>query len=318
MKEYRVNLDVYNGPLDLLLWLIRREEVDIYDIPIARVTEQYLQYVELIRRLDPNLAGDFLVLAATLMEIKTRMLLPRPTIEDADGDAGDDALDPRAELVRQLLQYKAFKDAADKLAEAADHRARRFEHRPAVPDAEPEELELDDVGIWELFEAFSRLLEQIGQEPGRHEVIYDDTPIEVHAEDLLDRLTQAGPLRFAEVFEGAVERSEIVGMFLAMLELARRRRVRIRQDGSFGEIVLALNPDADDPDDADDLGEAFDPTATTAGEAVPDPGAASPRPPGEGWSSARASESARSGPSADPHGESVPEPAPGKERTHEH
>jgi segregation and condensation protein A len=299
MKEYRVNLDVYNGPLDLLLWLIRREEVDIYDIPIARVTEQYLQYVELIHRLDPNLAGDFLVLAATLMEIKTRMLLPTPAVDDADGEAGEADLDPRAELVRQLLQYKAFKDAADKLADAADHRARRFEHPPVRVESEPEEVELDDVGIWDLFEAFSRLLEQIGQEPGRHEVIYDDTPIEVLAEDLLDRLTQGGPLRFAEVFEGAVERSEIVGMFLAMLELARRRRVRIGQESSFGEIVLSLNPDA----------EAFDAGVSDA------PGEVAAPPPAASDGQARsAPASPTEGPC--PHesaGQYVPEPAPPQE-----
>ncbi|MCK4601686.1 MAG: segregation/condensation protein A, partial [Phycisphaerae bacterium] len=116
MNDYRVNLDIYNGPVDLLLYLIRRDEVDIYDIPISRITAQYMQHVDLIRTLDPDLAGEFLVMAATLMEIKTRMLLPTPTPQEADGD---EPFDPRGELVRQLLEYKAFKDAAGDLRDAA-------------------------------------------------------------------------------------------------------------------------------------------------------------------------------------------------------
>ena len=113
MSEYHVNLDVYNGPLDLLLYLIRREEVDIHNIPIATITEQYVQYVEMIKELDPNLAGEFLVLAATLIEIKTRMLLPTPEAGQDEGEGVE--IDPRAELVRQLLEYKSFKDAAEDL-----------------------------------------------------------------------------------------------------------------------------------------------------------------------------------------------------------
>ncbi|GAG49290.1 unnamed protein product, partial [marine sediment metagenome] len=121
MAEYRVDLDVYSGPLDLLLYLIRREELDIHDIPIARITEQYIQYVDVLNALDPDLAGEFLVMAAMLMEIKTRILLPTPPPEEG----GEDGLqiDPRAELVRQLLEYKAFKDASGELAGAAADQA---------------------------------------------------------------------------------------------------------------------------------------------------------------------------------------------------
>ncbi|MFW6133679.1 MAG: segregation and condensation protein A, partial [Planctomycetota bacterium] len=158
--DYRVQLDVYNGPLDLLLYLIRREEVDIHDIPIARITEQYLQYVNLLKALDPNLGGEFLVLATQLMEIKTRMLLPAPEALEGDGDA--DALDPRAELVRQLLEYKAFKDAAGDLAEAAEQQALRFPRAPARPEADDDEVDLADAQVWDLFDAFSKLMESIG------------------------------------------------------------------------------------------------------------------------------------------------------------
>ena len=144
MSEYKVKLDSFAGPLDLLLYLVRKEEVDIYDIPIAHITEQYIQYVEMLKMLDIDLAGEFLVLAATLMEIKSVMLLPRPELE-ADEDA--DSQDPRAELVRQLLEYKKFKDAANLLQDAAEQRQQRFTRPDAIlervkPTEEPE-LDLD-------------------------------------------------------------------------------------------------------------------------------------------------------------------------------
>ncbi|HUS47612.1 MAG TPA: segregation/condensation protein A, partial [Phycisphaerae bacterium] len=197
IEDYRVKLDVYNGPLDLLLYLIRREEVDIYDIPIASVTEQYLQYVELIKTLDPDLAGEFMVMAATLLEIKTLMLLPTPQFGD---DAEGVQLDPRAELVRQLLQYKAFKDAAAELEDSAAAQALKFARPPAKFDGNEEaSVDLEDVQIWDLFDAFSRIMESIGHRPTHHEVIYDDTPVELHAADILDRLSREGPMTFDRI-----------------------------------------------------------------------------------------------------------------------
>jgi len=179
MNEYRVNLDVYDGPLDLLLYLIRRDEVDIYDIPIAHITEQYLSYVELLKALDPNLAGEFLVMAATLMEVKTRTLLPTPSAEE--GAEEGQALDPRAELVRQLLEYKAFKDAADDLAHQGELQQMRFARTAKPPELDADELDIEDVQVWDLLDAFNRLMESIGRQPREHQVIYDDTPIELHA-----------------------------------------------------------------------------------------------------------------------------------------
>jgi len=242
MNDYRVNLDVYNGPLDLLLYLIRREEVDIYDIPIARVTEQYVAYVQMLDSLNANLAGEFLVMAATLMEIKTRMLLPTPSAEE--GDASDLEIDPRAELVRQLLEYKAFKDAAGDLRGAAETQARRFPRHPVLPEAGEAELDLEDVQIWDLLEAFNGILEAIGADKPTHQVIYDDTPIELHAEDILDRLRREGPLTFRDIFEGRTTRAEVLGLFLAILELVRLKKVLARQDRNFGEIRIERNPDA--------------------------------------------------------------------------
>ncbi len=242
MTEYRVNLDVYNGPLDLLLYLIRRDEVDIYDIPIAHVTEQYLRYVEMLKGLDPNLAGEFLVLAATLMEIKTRMLLPTPP--PAEGGEAGLQIDPRAELVKQLLQYKAFKDVAGELREAGDLQALRFPRPAPEGPTGRAEIPLEDVQVWDLVDAFGRLMEAIGHRPTPHEVIYDDTPIELHAADIMDRLQRDGALTFAKVFEGRTLRSEIVGLFLALLELVRQKKIRAAQDANFGQIVVALREPA--------------------------------------------------------------------------
>ena len=240
MAEYRVNLDIYNGPLDLLLYLIRREEVDVYDIPIVRITEQYLKYVQLLKQLDPNLAGEFLVLAATLIEIKTRMLLPTAAAEEGGEDL---QIDPRAELVRQLLEYKAFKDAAGDLAVAASQQALKFTRQPAKDThAKDDGLDLEDVQIWDLFNAFNSLMESIGHRISQQEIIYDDTPVELHATDILDRLEREGTMTFSRIFEGRSTRSEIVGLFLALLELIRRKRILVTQQGNFGEIDIDLNP----------------------------------------------------------------------------
>lgn len=241
MGEYRVDLDVYSGPLDLLLYLIRREELDIHDIPITHITEQYIQYVDVLKMLDPDLAGEFLVMAASLMEIKTRMLLPTPPPEEG----GEDGLqiDPRAELVRQLLEYKEFKDAASDLTEAAAEQAMKFPRSPAKPGLEEYgQVDLEDVQIWDLLSAFSRLMEAIGHNITQHDVIYDDTPIELHATDILDRLSREGPMTFCSIFAGLTNRSEILGLFLALLELTRREQIVIAQESNFGEIHLEVNP----------------------------------------------------------------------------
>ena len=146
MADYRVNLDIFAGPLDLLLYLVRKEEVDIYDIPLAKITDQYLQYAEMLKQFDIDLAGDFLVMAATLMEIKSAMLLPRVEPEDM---AAEEAGDPRAELIRQLLEYKKFKDAANLLDAAAATQKQRHGRPTSLveklePDAEPE-LDMDQI-----------------------------------------------------------------------------------------------------------------------------------------------------------------------------
>lgn len=271
MDEYRVNLELYNGPLDLLLYLIRREEVDICDIPIAGITEQYLSYVEVLKELNPNLAGEFIVLAATLMEIKTRMLLPTVVPEEEDPEGVE--IDPRAELVRQLLEYKAFKDAAGDLGTAAGLQAMKFPRPGELPKDDRGDVDLEEVQLWTLFDAFSKLMIAIGADAAPHEVIHDDTPMELHATDILDRLRRDGPLTFAQVFAGRTVRSEIVGLFLAMLELVRRRQIHASQERAFEDVHLHLNPNP--PDDSDDDRDDAPPSDNRAGgegEYIPQPG----------------------------------------------
>ncbi len=249
--DYRVALDVYNGPLDLLLFLIRRDEVDIYDIPIAHITGQYLEYVDMMKALDPEAAGEFLVLAATLMEIKSRLLLPKPPIEEDDEDLSD----PRLELVRQLLEYKKFKDAARTLEDRAHEQALKHPRMPVMPETEEEEFDLENLDVWNLYEAFNKLLKQTGLAEYKHKIGVDDTPISLHAEDILDSLEHAGgKQKFEDIFGGR-DRAEMIGLFLALLELIRQRRVRVAQDRPFASIDIVLLdrtplddvPDFDEP-----------------------------------------------------------------------
>ena len=244
MTDYKVAIDVYNGPLDLLLYLIRRDEVDIYDIPISRVTAQYLEYVELLHQLDPEGVSEFLVLAATLMEIKSRTLLPVPPPEEVE----EEIVDPRLELVRQLLEYKKFKDAAQGLEHSAIERAQKYSRSPVAPPKAPDEIELDNLDVWDLVGAFQRLLDQTGQREAVHKVGIDDTPIALHAEDIVDSIERAGGTqKFDEIFTGRT-RPEMIGLFLALLELIRQRRVRASQDRAFDSIYLHLLEPTDEED----------------------------------------------------------------------
>ncbi len=248
-SDYRVELDVYNGPLELLLFLIKKEEVDIHDIPIARITSQYLAHVELIRRVDINLAGEFLVLAATLMEIKSRMLNPQPVAESDSGVSTQELSDPRRELVEQLLQYKHFKDAANALARRAGVEQGRF-GRSGRREAGRTPLDLDDINLYTLIDAFNAIMASVGHSAFGHDVVYDDTPISLHQADILDRLMRDGTFTLQDMFTGRKSRSEMIGLFLAMLELIRMRKILIEHSEPDQPIYLKLNPDAPVTDSA--------------------------------------------------------------------
>lgn len=265
MHDYRVELDSYSGPLDLLLFLVRKHEINLSDIPIAELTDQYIAHLRAMQQIDMELAGDFLVMAATLLEIKSQMLMPRGEATDAaESIDGLDMLDPRYELVQQLLAYRRFKDAAIALDDRREQWQRRFALRPAEPvnltaeaDADhldpdaasaPLEIDLEDVHVFDLCKAFADILESLGTAPGPHEVIYDDTPLALHAEDILDRLRRDAPdggMTLQQMFLGRA-RAEAIGLFLAMLELVRQRVLRAFQDDQGAiRVELCAEPPED-------------------------------------------------------------------------
>lgn len=250
-EDYQVRLSSFQGPLDLLLYLIRRAEVDIHDIPIHEITSQYFAFLKELRHIDIDSAGEFLVMAATLIEIKSRTLAPRPEGEETGQEvAAAESLDPRAELVQQLLAYQRFRNAAEQLDRLRDEYANRWAARAAhgdLPAEEEGEIELEDAHILDLFQTYERIISAIDlTRLGEHKVEYDDTPITLHQADLVDRLRRTPMKRFTlrSVFEGR-SRGEMIGLFLATLELARQRTILIRQDELTLEIELELNPEDD-------------------------------------------------------------------------
>jgi segregation and condensation protein A len=239
---YTVELDAFHGPLDLLLYLVKRNEVDVLDIPIAKLADQFLAYVLAVKELDIEFAGEFLVMAATLMEIKSRSLLP------ADAHvAEDDAPDPRRELVRQLLEYRKFKDAAAALeakAEEAGTRLARQEPPEPLADRGPK---VRPVELWDLVSAFARLLRET-QSLQPATIAVDDTPQHVYEARLRERVRAAGGrMPFLDAFEPPYFKARLIGVFLAVLELIRHRGLGLDQPEPDGEIYL-VEPAAAPPE----------------------------------------------------------------------
>ncbi len=238
MSDYRVNLDIFAGPMDLLLYLVRKEEVDIYDIHITKITNQYLQYIEILKKLDIDLAGGFLVMAATLMQLKSAMLLPKADAEDI---SDQDTADPRSELIRQLLEYKKFKDAANMLSDAADEAKDRFSRPDTViqesrSQAEPD-IDLDQVSVWDLLEAFDSIMAATGSYTDISH-ISDDTPIDLYQIEILHRLQSEGAMSFEKIFEPRPTRTVMIGLFLALLELIREKLVWVEQPKNAKTLLL--------------------------------------------------------------------------------
>lgn len=233
-EDYKVRLEVFEGPLDLLLYLIKKDELEIHDIPIETITTQYVQYLELMQMLDLNVAGEFLVMAATLMMIKSRMLLPveeRPELEAEEED-------PRWDLVRQLVEYKKFKDAALHL-EALELRREDIFGRDgaeAVLGKEPD-VALHDVGLFDLISAFSEALKKVKSEELR-EIFAERFTVADKIELLGDRLRREKRFSISRMFEGMRSRNEIACTFLALLELIRLNQARAVQQETYGEIMI--------------------------------------------------------------------------------
>jgi segregation and condensation protein A len=233
--DYQVDLESFRGPLDLLLYLVKHNEVDICDIPIARITDQFLGYLNVIQAIDVEWAGEFLVMAATLTEIKSRMVLPRAE------EMTEEEADPRLELVRQLVEYKRFKDAAALLDAQAEKQLERLSRQPVETPAPPalDQQPLRRVELWDLVSAFGRLMrETAALEP--RQIVMDDTPQHIVMEQILERLQSAPRVAFSELFVMPHTRGRLLGIFLAILELIKAQRIAAEQEGVFGDIWVSI------------------------------------------------------------------------------
>ncbi len=235
---YKVKLDVFEGPLDLLLYLIKKEEADIFNIPISKITEQYLHYLEYMELLDLHIAGEFIVMAATLMHIKSRMLLP----PDEQPPEEIEEEDPRAELVRRLIEYKKFKEAAGELSELERRRSMVF------PRSVDETQYIDqtegpyfEASIFDLINAFSTILKSVSREAFL-EVVKDEFTVEEKVHELFHMLVEQPVINFKDIFKKSRSKIELIATFLALLELIRLKEVMVRQHRIFGEIDIVRNP----------------------------------------------------------------------------
>ncbi len=238
MAEYKVQFEVFEGPLDLLLYLIKKEEVDIYEVNLTRLATQFIEYIELMRQFDLEIAGEFLVMASTLMYIKSRELLPveQQAVVEGDEDEGED---PRWELIRQLVEYKKFKDAAARLQVLEAEQENIFPRLPgklefesAAPPPKP------DVSIFDLLNAVNGVLQRFSQRENLGDIFEDKWTVSEKIEFVLRMVSERGSVRFAELFAGAASRSEVVCTFLALLELIRLRQLVCVQLEEFGEIEI--------------------------------------------------------------------------------
>jgi segregation and condensation protein A len=234
--DYKVKLEVFEGPLDLLLYLIKQDEIDIYDISLERITRQYLEYLQAFKELNIDLAGEFIVMAANLIYLKSRSLLPmdqQPPEEDAEED------DPRWDLIRQLIEYKKFKEAASELHLREVERERVFARETGTSAFLQAPLRLEEVGIFQLINAFQMVIKRIEARQDVQEIFAERFSVSEKIDIILQRVANNARLRFSELFGTAASRVEVVVTFLALLELIRLKQVRALQKDMFEEIEIA-------------------------------------------------------------------------------
>lgn len=224
---YQVKIDIFEGPLDLLLHLIQKNDLDIYDIPISEITNEYLKYLEILKELNLSLAGEFLVMASTLMQVKARTLLPAESAQEGEGP------DPRAELVQKLLEYQKFKEAAKFLGSGFEVQRDVFYRGAPIFGKEDQVL---DLGLAKLLEAFQGVLETADK--GVREILFEEIPVEVRIREILDVLESRSFVTFSELFPAGSSRKTLVVTFLALLELIRLKQVRVSQTSNFAEIHI--------------------------------------------------------------------------------
>jgi segregation and condensation protein A len=233
-SDYKVKLEIFEGPLDLLLYLIKRDEIDIYDISLERITRQYLEYLQAFKELKIDVAGEFVVMAANLIYLKSRSLLPldqQPPEEDAEED------DPRWDLIRQLIEYKKFKEAAEQLSARAVQQEKIFTRDGGAIVEAP--LRLAEVGIFQLIHAFQNVIKRVEARENLGEILGERFSVSEKIDMILQRVVSGASFRFSELFGDIASRVEVVVTFLALLELIRLKQVRVIQRDLFGEIEIA-------------------------------------------------------------------------------
>jgi segregation and condensation protein A len=235
-SDYKVKLEIFEGPLDLLLYLIKRDEIDIYEISLERITRQYLEYLQAFKELKIDVAGEFVAMAANLIYLKSRSLLPvdqQPPEEDADEQ------DPRWDLIRQLIEYKKFKEAAAELNVRALEQERVFAREGVAAKDVDQPLRLGEVGIFQLINAFQSVIKRVEARQNVQEIFGEHFTVSDKIDMILERVANGAALRFSELFGAIVSRVEVVVTFLALLELIRLRQVRAIQKNLFDDIEIA-------------------------------------------------------------------------------
>ena len=234
--DYKVKLEVFEGPLDLLLYLIKQDEIDIYDVSLERITRQYLEYLQAFKELNIELAGEFIVMAANLIYLKSRSLLPVDQ-QPPEEDAGED--DPRWDLIRQLIEYKKFKEAAAQLHLRELEQERIFAHTGGSSPDREQPLRLSEVGIFQLINAFQTVIKRVEARQDVQEIFGERFSVSEKIDTILKRVADGAAIRFSDLFGAVVSRVEVAVTFLALLELIRLKQVRAVQKNIFAEIEIA-------------------------------------------------------------------------------
>src|SRR5688572_18834196 len=256
MTEYKVKFEVFEGPLDLLLYLIKKEEVDIYEVNLTQLATQFIEYIEVMRMLDLDIAGEFLVMASTLMYIKSRELLPVDQQVTAEGE--DEGEDPRWELIRQLVEYKKFKDAAAQLQTLEVRQENVFPRLPVKPTFDQDESHArPDVSIFDLLNAVNSVLKRINQREDLRDIFEDKWSVSEKIEELRRRRAEQDTLRCSDLFVRAHSRSQVIVILLACLELITLTHIAASQPEAFGETLISR-------------ARAGDPSTEQSGEQPPD------------------------------------------------
>ncbi|MFC2088023.1 segregation and condensation protein A [Calditrichota bacterium] len=235
---YKIKLDIFEGPFDLLLFLIKKHEVDIYDIPIHEITEQFLEYLELMKMLDLEIAGEFIEMVAILMNVKARMLLPKPV-----GISDEEYEDPRTELVERLIEYQKFKEASSELAEFESNRRKLFSRKNLPKSSTPKEITveeyLNDVSLFDLLLALKKALDNMPKIT-EHQVKRIDVTLEQQTEYIIKKITQTTVVLFSELIKKMSDKIRIIVTFMALLDLINKKRIIVRQSEAFDDIRIKL------------------------------------------------------------------------------